>query len=151
TLVARGVGFIEPGEGYLACGWIGKGRLAEPDEIVAAVEARLSPNGPLKGTRMLVTAGPTVEDIDPVRYVGNRSSGRMGFALAAEAARRGARVTLVSANVELPPAPGVAVVPVETAEQLRRATLERFPSCDVLLMAAAVADYRPAQPADRKI
>src|SRR5215468_3823373 len=92
TLASRGVGFVEPGEGYLACGWIGKGRLAEPEEIVAAVEARLVPTGPLKGMRVLVTAGPTLEDIDPVRFVGNRSSGRMGFALASEAARRGARV-----------------------------------------------------------
>src|SRR5258705_7317181 len=90
TLAARGVRFVDPGEGYLACGWIGKGRLAEPEEIVAAVEARLTPNGPLKGLRVLVTAGPTYEDLDPVRYIGNRSSGRMGFAIAGEASRRGA-------------------------------------------------------------
>src|SRR6185437_2765769 len=96
TLAARGVGFIEPGEGYLACGWIGKGRLAEPEEIVAAAEAVLRPAGPLRGRRVLVTAGPTFEDVDPVRYIGNRSSGRMGFALAAEASRRGADVTLVA-------------------------------------------------------
>ena len=96
TLAARGVRFVEPGEGYLACGWIGKGRLAEPDEIVAAAEAMLRPRGPLRGQRVLVTAGPTYEDVDPVRYVGNRSSGRMGFAIAAEAARRGAEVTLVA-------------------------------------------------------
>src|SRR5204862_4951253 len=96
TLAARGVRFVEPGEGYLACGWIGKGRLAEPDEIVAAAEAILRPAGPLRGKRMLITAGPTHEDFDPVRYVGNRSSGRMGYAIAAEAARRGAHVTLVS-------------------------------------------------------
>ena len=82
--------FVEPGEGYLACGWIGKGRLAEPEEIVAAADAILRPAAPLRGQRVLVTAGPTFEDIDPVRYVGNRSSGRMGFAIAAEAARRGA-------------------------------------------------------------
>ncbi len=90
TLAARGVRFVEPGEGYLACGWIGKGRLAEPDEIVAAAEAMLRPEGPLRGRRVLVTAGPTYEDFDPVRYIGNRSSGRMGYAIAAEAARRGA-------------------------------------------------------------
>src|SRR5256712_5546612 len=89
TLVGRGVRFVEPGEGYLACGWIGKGRLAEPDEIVAAAEAILRPQGALRGQRILVTAGPTFEDLDPVRYIGNRSSGRMGFALAEEAARRG--------------------------------------------------------------
>src|SRR5262252_5899546 len=96
ALAARGVRFVEPGEGYLACGWIGKGRLAEPDEIVAAVETMIRPDGPLQGKRVVVTAGPTYEDLDPVRYIGNRSSGRMGYALAAEAARRGAAVTLVS-------------------------------------------------------
>src|SRR5215831_5856251 len=96
TLSARGVRFVEPGEGYLACGWIGKGRLAEADEIVAAVEAMLRPAGPLRGLRVLVTAGPTYEDLDPVRFLGNRSSGRMGFAVAAEAVRRGAVVTLVA-------------------------------------------------------
>src|SRR6202011_2746409 len=96
TLAARGVRFVEPGEGYLACGWIGKGRLAEPDEIVAAADTILRPNGPLRGRRMLITAGSTFEDFDPVRYIGNRSSGRMGFAIAAEAARRGADVTLVA-------------------------------------------------------
>src|SRR5581483_10906647 len=87
TLASRGVRFVDPGEGYLACGWIGKGRLAEPDDIVAAAEALLRPQGPLAGRRVLVTAGPTYEDLDPVRYIGNRSSGRMGFAIAAEAAR----------------------------------------------------------------
>jgi phosphopantothenoylcysteine decarboxylase/phosphopantothenate--cysteine ligase len=90
-LAARGVWFVEPGEGFLACGWIGKGRLAEPDEIVAAAEEVLRPGGPLRGQRILVTAGPTYEDFDPVRYLGNRSSGRMGFAIAAEATRRGPR------------------------------------------------------------
>src|SRR5258705_6777051 len=90
TLAARGVYFVEPGEGYLACGWIGKGRLAEPDEVVAAADAVLRPEGALRGQRVLVTAGPTYEDLDPVRYIGNRSSGRMGFAIAGEASRRGA-------------------------------------------------------------
>src|SRR5215471_16942268 len=105
TLTARGVRFVEPGEGYLACGWIGKGRLAEPDEIVAAAENILRPAGPLRGKRILVTAGPTYEDLDPVRYIGNRSSGRMGFALAAEAVHRGADVTLVAGptNLDAPP------------------------------------------------
>src|SRR6187549_2927919 len=96
TLAARGVRFVEPGEGYLACGWIGKGRLAEPADVVAAAFAMLRPSGPLAGQRVIVTAGPTYEDIDPVRYIGNRSSGKMGYALAADAARRGARVTLIS-------------------------------------------------------
>src|SRR6187431_2792056 len=96
TLAARGVRFVDPGAGYLACGWIGKGRLAEPDEIVSAAEAILRPQGPLRGRHVLVTAGPTFEDLDPVRYIGNRSSGRMGYAIAAEAARRGADVVLVT-------------------------------------------------------
>src|SRR3979490_1508859 len=96
TLAARGTRFVEPGEGYLACGWIGKGRLAEPEDIVEAAEAILRPEGPLRGQRVLVTAGPTYEDVDPVRYIGNRPSGRMGFAVGAQAARRGAEVTLVT-------------------------------------------------------
>src|ERR1700692_1688134 len=103
TLATRGARFVEPGEGYLACGWIGKGRLAEPDAIVAAAEAILRPEGPLRGQRVLVTAGPTYEDLDPVRYIGNRSSGRMGYAIAAEAARRGAQVTLVAGPTLLEP------------------------------------------------
>src|SRR5438874_7844298 len=105
TLAARGVRFVEPGEGYLACGWIGKGRLAEPEEVVEAVDAVLRPAGPLRGQRVLVTAGPTYEDFDPVRFVGNRSSGKMGYAIAAEAARRGAEVTLVTGptTIEMPP------------------------------------------------
>src|SRR5499427_2672460 len=94
TLAARGVRFVEPGEGYLACGWIGKGRLAEPDEIVEAAETILRPAGPLRGQRVMVSAGPTYEDVDPVRFVGNRSSGKMGYAIAAEASRRGAHVLL---------------------------------------------------------
>jgi phosphopantothenoylcysteine decarboxylase/phosphopantothenate--cysteine ligase len=151
TLAARGVGFIEPGEGYLACGWIGKGRLAEPDEIVAAVEARLFPNGPLKGLRVLVTAGPTLEDIDPVRFVGNRSSGRMGFALASEAVRRGARVTLIAGPTALePPAVG-EIVRVRSAEEMHRAVLDKTDSADVVIMAAAVADFTPAERAGQKI
>src|SRR3979490_1355822 len=96
TLAARGTRFVEPGEGYLACGWIGKGRLAGPEGLGEAAEAILRPEGPLRGQRVLVTAGPTYEDVDPVRYIGNRSSGRMGYAIAAEAARRGAEVTLVT-------------------------------------------------------
>ena len=151
TLTSRGVGFIEPGEGYLACGWIGKGRLAEPEEIVAAVEARLMPTGPLKGTRVLVTAGPTLEDIDPVRFVGNRSSGRMGFALASEAARRGARVTLIAGPTTVdPPAVG-EVIRVRSAADMHRAVLERAEGVDIVIMAAAVADYAPAERAGQKI
>src|SRR5215216_5751787 len=118
TLAARGVRFVEPGEGYLACGWIGKGRLAEPDEIVAAADAILRPEGPLRGTRVLVTAGPTYEDFDPVRYIGNRSSGRMGYAVAAEAARRGAAVTLVTGPSSLEPPSVREVVRVRSAAEM---------------------------------
>ena len=151
TLAARGVGFIEPGEGYLACGWIGKGRLAEPEEIVAAVEARLMPGGPLNGTRVLVTAGPTLEDIDPVRFVGNRSSGRMGFALAAEAVKRGARVTLIAGPTSVEPPPVGEVVRVRSAAEMHRAVLEKADSADIVIMAAAVADYAPEERAGQKI
>jgi phosphopantothenoylcysteine decarboxylase / phosphopantothenate---cysteine ligase len=150
-LAARGVGFIEPGEGYLACGWIGKGRLAEPEEIVAAVEARLMPGGPLKGTRVLVTAGPTLEDIDPVRFVGNRSSGRMGFALAAEAAKRGARVTLIAGPTSVEPPPVGEVVRVRSAAEMYRAVLDKADGVDIVIMAAAVADYAPEERAGQKI
>src|SRR5579872_5124115 len=117
-LAARGVRFVDPGEGYLACGWIGKGRLAEPDEIVAAADAMLRPEGPLRGQQVLVTAGPTYEDFDPVRFVGNRSSGKMGYAVAAEAARRGAAVTLVTgpSRIDLPPV--ADIVHVRTAAEM---------------------------------
>jgi len=143
TLAARGVRFVEPGEGYLACGWIGKGRLAEPEEIVAAAEAMLRPQGPLRGQRVLVTAGPTYEDIDPVRYIGNRSSGRMGFAIAAEAARRGAEVTLVSGPTSIAAPPVREVVRVRGASEMHEAVLSRAEAVDVVVMAAAVADYTP--------
>ena len=152
TLAARGVRFVEPGEGYLACGWIGKGRLAEPEEIVAAAEAILRPDGPLRGKRMLVTAGPTYEDLDPVRYIGNRSSGTMGFAIAAEAARRGAAVTLVAGpdrGVEAPA--GSELVRVRSAEDMHEAVLSRADAVDVVIMAAAVADYTPVTRAPQKI
>src|SRR5438477_1961767 len=125
TLAARGVRFVEPGEGYLACGWIGKGRLAEPDAIVAAAEAVLRPAGPLRGRRVLVTAGPTYEDFDPVRYLGNRSSGRMGFAIAAEAQRRGGEVTLVAGPTTLEPPPVHELVRVRSAGEMHAAVLAR--------------------------
>src|SRR5262249_11454395 len=145
VLAARGVRFVEPGEGYLACGWIGKGRLAEPDEVVQAAEAILRPEGPLRGRRVLVTAGPTVEDVDPVRYVGNRSSGRMGFAVAAEAVRRGADVTLVVGPTAVEPPVVREIVRVRSAAEMHGAVLERAPGADVVVMAAAVADYAPAE------
>src|SRR5207247_4301605 len=149
-LAARGVRFVDPGEGYLACGWIGKGRLAEPDVIVEAAQAILAPAGPLAGQRVLVTAGPTFEDLDPVRYIGNRSSGRMGFALAEEAERRGAHVTLVLGPASVPPPPVRDLVRVRRAAQLRTAVMDRFSAVGVVIMAAAVADYTPDQPIGQK-
>ncbi len=151
-LRARGVRIVDPGTGRLASkGEWGVGRLAEPPEILAAVEAALAyaPRS-LDGMRVLVTAGGTREPIDSVRFLGNRSSGRMGLALAEEAARRGADVTLIAANVSLP-LPAVAAVPVETTAELEAAVRERFGHNDVLIMAAAPADFRPAEPVDEKI
>ena len=152
-LRSRGTAIVEPECGPLASrGEWGVGRLAEPASILAAVEAEHGvAGGALDGLRVLVTAGGTREPIDSVRYVGNRSSGRMGFALAAEAARRGAGVTLVAANVALPKPEGVRRVEVETAAELLAATQTAFADSDVLLMAAAVADFRPSQRADEKI
>src|SRR5436309_438382 len=150
TLAARGVRFVEPGEGYLAGGWIGKGRLAEPDDIVAAAERIRRPTGPLAGQRVLVTAGPTYEDFDPVRFIGNRSSGKMGFAVAAEAVRRGAEVILITGPTALD-APQVAeLVRVRTAAQMHEAVMTRAGSMHVVVMAAAVADYAP-QRAPQKV
>ena len=151
TLAARGARFVDPGEGYLACGWIGKGRLAEPDEIVAAAEAILRPEGPLRGQRVLVTAGPTYEDVDPVRFIGNRSSGRMGYAIAAEAARRGAEVTLVTGPTTIE-APAVRqIVKVRSAAEMHEAVMSRAGDMQVVVMAAAVADYSPAARAEQKV
>ena len=144
TLVERGVRVVEPGEGYLACGWVGKGRLAEPEEIVAAVQQLLSPTGSLAGRSVLVTAGPTYEDFDPVRYLGNRSSGRMGFAVAAEAMARGARVVLVVGPTTLEPPVGAEVTRVRSADEMHAAVMTHVDETDVVVMAAAVADYTPA-------
>ena len=144
TLASRGVRFVDPGEGFLACGWIGKGRLAEPDAIVAAAEAMLRPAaGTLVGRRLVVSAGPTYEDIDPVRYIGNRSSGRMGYAIAAEAARRGAHVVLVSGPTRLDAPQGVSIDRVRSAADMGRAVREHATGADAVIMAAAVADYTP--------
>jgi phosphopantothenoylcysteine decarboxylase/phosphopantothenate--cysteine ligase len=144
----RGARVIEPDTGALASlGEWGTGRLPEPPELLAAFEEAVSPagGGELDGLKVLVTAGGTREPIDAVRFVGNRSSGRMGFALADEAARRGATVTVLAANVSLPRQPGITYVDVETAAELAAAAEARFGACDVLLMAAAVSDYRPAE------
>lgn len=145
TLAARGARFVDPGEGYLACGWIGKGRLAEPDVIAAAADEVLHPAQTLAGRRIVVSAGPTYEDLDPVRFVGNRSSGKMGFALAEEATRRGAQVTIVAGPTRIEPPAGPAVVRVRSAAEMRRAVLQHAAMADVVIMAAAVADYTPVE------
>ena len=151
TLAGRGVRFVDPGAGYLACGWVGKGRLAEPEDIVEAAERILAPSGALLGRLVVVTAGPTYEDIDDVRYIGNRSSGRMGYAVAAEAARRGARVILVSGPSSLAPPAGVELVRVRSAEQMNTVVQRHASDADIVVMAAAVADYTPQRRAPGKI
>jgi len=149
TLRRRGVAVIEPESGRLAGGDVGAGRLADPARIVEAVLTRIGAAGPLAGRRVLVTAGGTREAIDPVRFVGNRSSGKMGHALADSAARRGAAVTLVT-TVDRPAASGVEVVRVESADDMHREVTARG-DADVVVMAAAVADFRPRRVADEKI
>jgi phosphopantothenoylcysteine decarboxylase/phosphopantothenate--cysteine ligase len=146
----RGVRFVGPEAGFLACGWEGEGRMSEPVEIAAVVELSLGPRS-LVGERVLVTAGGTREPVDPVRALTNRSSGKMGFAVAAEAARRGAAVVLVSGPASLPTPHGVRRVDVETALEMRDAVLAELPGTGVVVMTAAVADFRPAHPAARKI
>lgn len=152
TLRRRGVRFIEPGEGQLACGYVGKGRLAEPEEIFAAVERHFQGEpGRLAGKRVLVTAGGTVERLDPVRYLTNDSSGKMGYAIAEEALRMGANVTLVSGPSALPAPEGVQLVRVQSALDMREAVIGRLEQSDLIIKAAAVADYRPAVVAEQKI
>jgi phosphopantothenoylcysteine decarboxylase / phosphopantothenate---cysteine ligase len=151
TLANRGVRFVDPGAGYLACGWVGKGRLAEPEDIVEAAERMLTPSGALLGRLVVVTAGPTYEDIDDVRYIGNRSSGRMGYAVAAEAVRRGARVILVSGPSTLAPPAGAELVRVRSAEQMNTVVQRHAADADIVVMAAAVADYTPQRRAAGKI
>ncbi|CAH1205088.1 Coenzyme A biosynthesis bifunctional protein CoaBC [Paenibacillus allorhizoplanae] len=152
TLLRRGVRFIEPGEGQLACGYVGKGRLAEPEEIFAAVERHFQGEpGRLAGKRVLVTAGGTVERLDPVRYLTNDSSGKMGYAIAEEAVRMGAKVTLVSGPSALAVPEGVQLVPVQSALDMREAVLSRLGESQLIIKAAAVADYRPAVVAEQKI
>ncbi|MFC5453119.1 bifunctional phosphopantothenoylcysteine decarboxylase/phosphopantothenate--cysteine ligase CoaBC [Paenibacillus aestuarii] len=151
TLLDRGVRFIEPGEGQLACGYVGKGRLAEPEEIVAALERYFAGSAILQGKRVLVTAGGTIERIDPVRYITNDSSGKMGYAIAEEAARMGAQVTLVSGPTALPVPKGCQLVPVKSALDMREAVLSRLDASDLIIKAAAVADYRPAVIEPQKI
>ncbi|HEY6764852.1 MAG TPA: bifunctional phosphopantothenoylcysteine decarboxylase/phosphopantothenate--cysteine ligase CoaBC [Candidatus Sulfotelmatobacter sp.] len=147
----RGVTIIEPGSGYLACGMVGAGRLAENETIVAAVLKALGASQDLAGETVLITAGPTREKIDPVRYLTNRSSGRMGYALAEAALRRGARVLLVSGPTSLTPPAAAEVTRVESAEEMRQAVLGLLPQASIVIMTAAVSDYRVAEAAARKI
>jgi len=149
-LRGRGHRIIEPTTGFLACGYEGQGRLAEPDVIVAEV-ARALTRADLAGERVLVTAGPNREPLDPVRFLSNRSTGKMGFALAAAAWRRGAEVALVAGPTSLPTPHGVRRIDVETAQAMHRAVIDEFERASILLMAAAVADYRPARVAAEKI
>ena len=151
TLRGRGVAVLEPDAGALASGLSGKGRFPEPDAIVEAIRRALTPVRDLTGERLLVTAGPTREPIDPVRYISNRSSGKMGYGLAAAALRRGAAVTLVSGPTALTPPPGAVFVPVQTAEEMREAVLQHLADATLVIKAAAVADYRARQAAPVKL
>jgi len=150
-LRARGVKVVNPDEGYLACGMTGPGRLAGQEEIVAAVREALRAQRDLEGDTVLVTAGPTCEDLDPVRFLTNRSSGKMGYAVAEAAARRGAKVVLVSGPVALGVPEGVERVSVRSAEEMYRAVTPRFAECTVAILAAAVADYRPVETHTQKM
>ncbi len=151
TLKSRGVHVVEPDEGYLACGMTGAGRLAGIETIARAVCQVLSIRHDLDAETILITAGPTCEDLDPVRYLTNRSSGKMGYALAAAAQRRGAHVILVSGPTDLPAPEGVDWVPVRTTQQMRDAVIDRAAQATIIIKAAAVADYRPAMPRTQKI
>ncbi|MFE7061951.1 bifunctional phosphopantothenoylcysteine decarboxylase/phosphopantothenate--cysteine ligase CoaBC [Sutcliffiella sp. NPDC057660] len=154
-LAAFGYRFIEPGEGFLACGYVGKGRLEEPESIVQAVidhfTTDFSKPSPLRDKKILVTAGPTLEKIDPVRFISNRSTGKMGYWIAEVAADLGAEVTLVSGPTALPDPPKVHTIRVETAEQMYEAVLAQYDRTDVVIKSAAVSDYRPKHIADTKM
>jgi len=150
-LRARGVKIVDPDEGYLACGMIGAGRLAGQAAIVAAVHEVLHAVRDLAGETVLVTAGPTRENVDPVRYLTNRSSGKMGYAVAEAAAGRGAHVILVSGPTSLEAPSGVERIDVESAQDMHRVVLEKVSGCSIAIFAAAVADYRPAEPSGQKI
>ena len=147
----RGIRVVEPDSGYLACGMMGPGRLAANESIVTAVLEALGAGQELAGETVLITAGPTREPIDPVRYIGNRSSGKMGYAIAEAALRRGARVILVSGPTNLKPPSAAEVVNVQTAQEMRDAVLDRASEASIIIKAAAVGDYRPKSAADQKI
>ncbi len=151
TLKARGVHTVGPGSGFLACGDTGSGRMSEPEEIVEAVCQLLTAKQDLQGMKVLVTAGPTVERIDPVRYLTNDSSGKMGYAIAQAAADRGAQVTIVSGPVHIAPPAGAQVLPVQSTLDLYHTMLDACPEQDIVIQAAAPADYRVENPADQKI
>ncbi|MNO21906.1 Coenzyme A biosynthesis bifunctional protein CoaBC [compost metagenome] len=155
-LAARGVLFVEPGEGLLACGYIGKGRMEEPETIVAVVNSFFDRRQkvalrPLAGKKVVVTAGGTIERIDPVRYISNHSSGKMGFAIAKAAHELGADVVLIAANTKIAPPAGVRVIKLESAKEMYDAVAAEWNDLDILVKAAAVADYRPKEAASQKI
>jgi phosphopantothenoylcysteine decarboxylase/phosphopantothenate--cysteine ligase len=150
-LKSRGHLFVNPEPGKLACGMQGEGRLASVDVIVAQILEALNLNQSMSGLKVLVTAGPTVEDIDPIRFLSNRSSGKMGYAVAQAAIQRGAEVFLVSGPTELQAPSGVHVIPVRSAAQMKEKVLELFPGMDIVVKAAAVADYRPVEISSQKI
>ncbi len=152
TLKNNGIKIIEPGSGFLACGEVGRGRLAPLDQIVVQTEdLTIFRQGALIGKKIIVTAGPTVEDIDPVRFISNRSSGKMGYSIAEEACKRGAEVTLVSGPVNIPPPAGVVFSQVRSASDMKSAVLNAVEEAHILIMAAAVADYRPETKHSSKI
>lgn len=150
-LKGMGYRFIDPGSGRLACGTVGQGRLASPEAIIGAVSRALPGNLGLAGKRILVTAGPTREPLDPVRFLSNYSSGKMGYAIAGEACQRGAEVTLVSGPAQIEPPSGISLVPVETAQEMLEAVAGRYGQADAVIMAAAVADFRPRERAAQKL
>jgi phosphopantothenoylcysteine decarboxylase / phosphopantothenate---cysteine ligase len=151
TLRKRGHRFVEPDDGYLACGMVGPGRLAEPDLIAEAVLEALNPLRDLEGETVLITAGPTQEPLDPVRFISNRSSGKMGYALAQAAAGRGAQVILISGPVNLPPPAGVTVIPVHTAVEMRDAVFQNLEPATIIVKAAAVADFHLSRVPEQKM
>ena len=151
TLRSRGVHVMEPEVGALTSGDVGKGRLPDTQQILSEIEALLSSTDDYSGKKVLITAGGTREPIDPVRFIGNRSSGKQGYAIARQAARRGAKVSLIAANSQLPDIDGVEIVHVETAQEMMKAIELRFDDCDALFMSAAVADARPVEASEEKI
>lgn len=151
TLESYGYRFIEPGDGYLACGYVGKGRLEEPENIIAVIERVESQDKLFKNKKILITAGPTKESVDPVRFFTNHSSGKMGYALAEAAKNLGGEVTLISGPVNLDPIPGVQLIKVETAEEMYNAVMEHYKNQDLVIKSAAVADYRPKNQYNQKL